>query len=194
MEETQTTERAMRADARRNRERILEAAREMFAHQRADAQIADVAARAGVGVGTVYRHFPDKYALMGELVRERFAVFNEGLRAALADERTPAFDALAGALRENATSVAEDAATRFALMSGGERAFAHAQREAGEFLELNGELIARAQREGALRADFSAQDVPMLMCGVCATIDQSKPEWDWRRHLELLVAGMRAPA
>lgn len=192
MDETQTTERTMRADARRNRERILEAARELFARERADAQIGDVAARAGVGVGTVYRHFPDKQALMGELVRERFAGFNERLRAAVADEQSPAFDVLSAALRANAESVAADAATRFAMMSGGERAFAHALAEAGEFLELNRTLIARAQQEGTLRKDFSAEDIPMLMCGLCATMDQQKPEWDWRWHLELLIAGMRA--
>ena len=72
----------MRADARRNRARILEAARELFASEDPDVQIDDVARRAGVGVGTVYRHFPDKEALMGELVRERFALFNERLAAA----------------------------------------------------------------------------------------------------------------
>src|SRR5581483_3464312 len=152
MTETQTTEagapeRAMRADARRNRDRILEAARELFASERPEVQIADVAALAGVGVGTVYRHFPDKHALMGALVRERFAAFNERLRAAVADERTPPFAALGDALRANAAAVAADAATRFALMSGGERAFAHAAAEAEEFLELHRVLIARAQGE-----------------------------------------------
>lgn len=182
----------MRADARRNRARILEAARQLFARERPDVQIADVAARAGVGVGTVYRHFPDKQALMGALVRERFGAFNERLRAAVADEQAPPFGALSDALRANAASVAEDAATRFALMSGGERAFAHAIEEAMEFLELNRILVARAHRDGALRQDFSAEDIPMIMCGVCATMDQHKPEWDWRRHLELLVSGMRA--
>src|SRR5215469_2337222 len=72
LHELPTTERPMRADARRNRERILQAARELFASDRPDVQVDDVARRAGVGVGTVYRHFPDKEALMGELVRERF--------------------------------------------------------------------------------------------------------------------------
>ena len=87
MSELLHTERPMRADARRNRARILAAARELFASEEPDVQIDDVARRAGVGVGTVYRHFPDKEALMGELVRERFGIFNERLRAALAEER-----------------------------------------------------------------------------------------------------------
>src|SRR5271165_3634774 len=71
-----TEPRPMRADARRNRERILAAARELFAGSPQEVQMDDLARRAGVGVGTLYRHFPDKEALMGELVRERFELFN----------------------------------------------------------------------------------------------------------------------
>src|SRR3712207_2014312 len=65
-------ERPLRADARRNRERILKAARAVFADDGIDAQMDDVAKRAKVGVGTVYRHFPTKEALRDALVRERF--------------------------------------------------------------------------------------------------------------------------
>src|ERR1035437_11196215 len=119
MSELLHTDRPMRADARRNHARILGAARELFASEDPDVQMDDVARRAGVGVGTVYRHFPDKEALMGELVRERFGVFDERLRVALADESAEPFDALADALRSNAASVAEDSATRFAFMHGG---------------------------------------------------------------------------
>ena len=69
------TERPLRADARRNRERILQSARAVFAESGADAQIDDVARHAGVGVGTVYRHFPTKQALLTELVRQTFRLF-----------------------------------------------------------------------------------------------------------------------
>ena len=65
-------ERPLRADARRNRERILKAARAVFAEQGTHSQIDDVARRAKVGVGTVYRHFPTKEALLEALLRERF--------------------------------------------------------------------------------------------------------------------------
>jgi AcrR family transcriptional regulator len=181
----------MRADARRNRERILQAARELFASDRPDVQVDEVARRAGVGVGTVYRHFPDKEALMGELVRERFLFFNEGLRTAIADEQAEPFEALCGALRASAASMADDAATRFAFMSGGERVFAYALEERIEFEQLARVIVARAQRAGTMRPDFDASEIPMVMCGVCATIG-CKAGWDWRRMLEVVLAGMRA--
>jgi AcrR family transcriptional regulator len=181
----------MRADARRNHERILIAARELFASDRPDVQIDDVARVAGVGVGTVYRHFPDKQALMGELVKERFKIFNDRMRRAIAEGEDAPFDSLAAAIRDNAASVAEDAATRFALMSGGEAVFEHAGEEKDEFLRLARRLVLRARRAGQLRPDFQATDVPMVMCGVCATIDRRGAPWNWRRHLELVLAGMR---
>jgi hypothetical protein len=127
---------------------------------------------------------------MGELVRARFRLFNENLAAALEREERP-FDALAEAMRANAASVAEDAATRFAFMSGGERVFAHAAAEMEEFMQLTTALVARAHASGELRSDFQAPDVPMVMCGVCATIDKGAAGWDWRRHLELVLSGMR---
>ena len=189
---TITSTRPMRADARRNRERILAAARELFASERPEVQIDDVARCAGVGVGTVYRHFPDKQALMGELVKERFKVFNERMLRAIAEGESDPFEALASSMRDNAASVAEDAATRFALMSGGEAVFEHAGAEKDEFLRLARKLVLRARRAGVLRPDFKAEDVPMVMCGVCATIDRRPAPWDWRRHLELVLDGMRS--
>ncbi len=187
-----TGARPMRADARRNRERILAAARELFAAGPPEVQMDDLARRAGVGVGTVYRHFPDKEALMGELVRERFELFNARLQIAVADSSSDPVDALVEALRDNAAGVAEDAATRFAFMSGGERVFAHAEVEATEFLRLCGTLVRRGRRSGGLAPGFRADDIPMLMCGVCATADIQKPGWDWKRHLELVIRGIRA--
>lgn len=186
------TERPLRADARRNRARIIDAARELFAGEQPNVQMDDIAGQAGVGVGTVYRHFPDKEALMGELVRQRFDLFNENLRHALADVRSSAFAALATALRANVASVAEDAATRFAFVRGGERVFAYAAAEMEEFMLLAGELVRRARDAGELRDDFKASDIPMVMCGLCATIDSGKPDWDWQRHLALILHGMHA--
>jgi AcrR family transcriptional regulator len=181
----------MRADARRNRGRILQAARELFASEEAEVQVDDIAHRAGVGVGTFYRHFADKEALMGELVRERFDIFNERLGQALADEGGDPFEALADAMRANAASVADDAATRFAFKSGGERVFARAESEREEFMRLSTLLVERAKAAGQLVPEFQAADIPMIMCGVCAAIDKCNAGWDWHRHLELIVRGMR---
>src|SRR4051812_4544447 len=75
--------RPLRADARRNRERVLEAARAVFAEHGRDAQMDDVARRAGVGVGTVYRHFPTKEALVAALALDLFERALEASRAAL---------------------------------------------------------------------------------------------------------------
>jgi AcrR family transcriptional regulator len=191
-EPTVQTDRPLRADARRNRARILAAARELFASERPEVGMDDLAHHAGVGVGTLYRHFPDKQALMAELVRERFGIFNERLReAVLADGGDP-FEALAETMRFNAGSVAEDAATRFAFMSGGEAVWAQVAPEKEEFLRLAAVLVERAHAAGVLRADFSAEEIPMIMCGLCAIIDQRSRAWDWRRHLEITLAGMRA--
>jgi AcrR family transcriptional regulator len=186
--------RPLRADARRNRAAILKAARELFAMERPDVQIDEVARRAGVGVGTVYRHFPDKEALMGELVRARFDIFNERLREAIRAGEQPgadAFEVLADALRDNSGSVAADAATRFAFMSGGERVFAHADAEKEEYLRLAEVLVQRAHASGRLRPDVKAVDIPMVMCATCATMGKQDAGWDWRRHLELVLGGMQ---
>ena len=98
-------ERPLRADARRNRERILQSAREVFAECGTDAQIDDIAQRAGVGVGTVYRHFPTKEALMAELVRQKFRRFAAGARDALQRDGEP-FAVFADLLRRNADELA----------------------------------------------------------------------------------------
>lgn len=186
-------ERPLRADARRNRARIIDAARELFAGEQPNVQMDDIARHARVGVGTVYRHFADKEALMGELVRQRFERFNENLRHALTNEHLGGFAALGDALRANIESVAEDAATRFAFMSGGERVFAHAASEMEQFMFLAGELVGRAHRAGELREDFQASDIPMVMCGICATIGANKPDWDWQHHLDLILHGIQLP-
>jgi AcrR family transcriptional regulator len=194
MSELLDPDRPMRADARRNHARILQAARELFAGEQPEVQIDEIARGAGVGVGTVYRHFPDKEALMGELVRQRFCLFNVRLGEAVADRVSSPFEALAEALRANAAWMAEDAATRFAFMSGGERVFAYAASEMEEFMRLSSLLVERAKASGQLMDEFDAEDIPMFMCGVCAAIDKRHAGWDWRRHLELILRGMRTPA
>lgn len=184
------TERPLRADARRNRERILESARAVFAEHGPDAQMDDVAHQAGVGVGTVYRHFPTKEALLAELLREKFRLFSARARDALVQDGEP-FAVFEELLRRNAETTASDAAVQHALAGAGEHIWKQAQAEQQELLAITGELIARARRAGTIRQDADANDIAMLMCGVCATMG-AKPGFDWRRHLDLVIDMLRA--
>jgi AcrR family transcriptional regulator len=185
------TERPLRADARRNRERILESAREVFAEYGVDAQMDDVAQRAGVGVGTVYRHFPTKEALMVELVRQKFRVFAAAAREALELDGEP-FDVFADMLRSNAEVCARDAAMQHALTGVGEHIWIQALPDQEALMELSGELMGRAQRAGTMRPDVGPADIGMLMCGVSSTMAHCGPGFDWRRHLELAINMLRA--
>jgi AcrR family transcriptional regulator len=187
--EPTTDERPLRADARRNRERILQAARVVCAEQGPAVQIDDVARRAGVGVGTVYRHFPTKDALIEALVAEKIRVTTENLREAL--EIDDPWEAFAAGVRRNAEVMAADAALRDALIRLGPAARA-SEAAYAEVHEVAGRLIARAQEAGALRPDVTADDVGALIGGLCASM--AHPELDWRRHLEVLLDGLRVRA
>jgi AcrR family transcriptional regulator len=185
--EPHTDERPLRADARRNRERILGAARAACAEHGAAVQIDDVARSAGVGVGTVYRHFPTKDALIEALVAEKIRVTTENLREAL--EIDDPWEAFAAGLRRNAEVMAADAALREALIRLGPDARA-GEAAYAEVHEVAERLITRAQEAGALRGDVTAEDVGALMGGLCASMAHT--ELDWRRHLEVLLDGLRA--
>jgi AcrR family transcriptional regulator len=182
-----TDERPLRADARRNRARILEAARGACAEHGANVQIDDVARSAGVGVGTVYRHFPTKDALIEALVAEKFRITTENIRAAL--EIEDPWEAFRAALVRNAEVMAADAGLREAVIRLGPAARSSGA-ERAELNALADRLIARAQGAGALRDDVTAEDIGALMAGLCTSM--GRPELDWRRHLELLLDGLRA--
>jgi AcrR family transcriptional regulator len=180
------TERPLRADARRNRDRILAAAVEVFGADGADAQMDDVARAAELGVGTLYRHFPTKTALMVELVRRKIVRFSANLERAEVEHEDP-FEALAYTMRSNAESLEDDAATRHAMGVGTE-IWSQLTEEQAPLLEHTERLIERGRKEGRLREDLGANDISMLMCGIAASIDRG---FDWRRHLELVLDGMR---
>jgi AcrR family transcriptional regulator len=188
---TTQPERTLRADARRNRERILQSAKEVFAQHGADAQMDDVAERAGVGVGTVYRHFPTKDALLAELVRQKFQLLVDGVREALQRDGDP-FEVFADMLRRNAQECARDAAMQLALTGVGEHIWDEALAVQEELYECTGEMIQRVQRAGTMRADIVPSDIAMLMCGVSATMAHRGSGFDWQRHLELVVNALRA--
>jgi AcrR family transcriptional regulator len=183
-----TADRPQRADARRNRERILEAAREVFAESGLDAQMEDLARSAGVGVGTVYRHFPTKEALVGALVDDYFASLDAEARAAL--EVQDPWDAFAGFMWRAAELLGANRALSQVTADGqmGEGARRHG-------LDRSiGELIAHGQRAGVLRDDVGPQDVPMIMCslGRVQMLGAGGPGDAWRRHLAIMLDGLRA--
>jgi AcrR family transcriptional regulator len=185
----------MRCDARRNRERIVEAARAAFAAQGQNAQIDDIARRAEVGVGTVYRHFPTKEALVSELIRLKLTAIRDRARGWLAEGGDPE-DALTGFVREQAEVISEDAALQQMLWAETEEAFAPVAPLFGEVSEAVGTLISRAQETGAIRPDLEVDDVRTFMCGLGAIMAADRRgvmRFDWRRQLEFMLDGMRAP-
>ena len=183
------TERPLRADARRNRERILASARAAFAESGADAQIDDVARHAGVGVGTVYRHFPTKQALLTELVRQTFRLFTEWAREALEAGGEP-FALIEGLLRRIAETASGDVGVQYVLASSAGQAWTEAPVEQDELIAVIAELIERARRAGTIRPDIEAIDIGMLICGVVSAMGP-RPGFDWRRHLDLMIDTLR---
>jgi AcrR family transcriptional regulator len=178
--------RPLRADARRNRERILKAARAVFADQGIHSQIDDVAKRAKVGVGTVYRHFPTKEALLDALVRERFEEIAGFAREAL--EREDAWEGFCEliwrAAERNAADLAFCEAVAFADQSS-------VVEDVG-LARSTDELMERAMAQGQMRPDATQADVPMMMCGASSVMRLSPTPDAWRRYLTLMLDGMRA--
>lgn len=187
--------RAQRADARRNRERIVAAAREAFAEHGPDAQMDDVARRARVGVGTLYRHFPTKDALVGELIRLKLSDFADRARARL-DQEGDSWETLAQVLRDQAEVMATDAANQRMTFASSQESVEQAQPAIDELQDAMNELLQRAKDSGALREDVTVADIRTLMCGLgsmMAADRLSVMSYDWRRALEFMLAGMRAP-
>jgi AcrR family transcriptional regulator len=182
--------RPLRADARRNHERVLEAARVAFAEQGREAQMDDVARRAGVGVGTVYRHFPTKEALIEALAVDCFERVLVTAKAAL--ERDDPWEALVETLWAGAEILSADRAfTEIVGEIQGPMPFdPETEREMNETFA---ELLRRAQASGDLRPDVVLDDIPMFLCGIGAATRKSHRCPDaWRRHLAIVVDGLRA--
>jgi AcrR family transcriptional regulator len=183
----------MRADARRNRERILDAARATFSEHGSEAQMDEIARRAGVGVGTLYRHFPTKDALIGELVRIKLSDFAQRARAKFAEDERP-WESFADLLREQAEIAARDAAQQRMLFAMTHEALEEARPTITELTAANQALIDRAKAAGVIREDVVVDDIRVLMCGlgsIMAADALGVMPYDFRRHLEFVLAGMR---
>ncbi|MBE2320868.1 TetR/AcrR family transcriptional regulator [Solirubrobacter sp. CPCC 204708] len=182
------TERPLRADARRNRERVLEGARAVFAEHGRDAQMDDVARKAGVGVGTVYRHFPTKEALVSALAVSLFEQVLASARRAL--EIDDPWEAFTTALWAGVEVLASDRAFT-EIIGQAEMPF-----DTDLMAEMNDaymQLVQRAKDSGDLRPDIVLDDIPMFTCGIgMATVKPHMCQAAWRRHLAIIIDGLRA--
>lgn len=181
-------EKPLRADAARNRERILAAAAEVFATRGLEATLDDIAAHAGLGVATVYRRFPNRDALVEALFEERLAEVAAG--AALVLDEPHSWVALRRLLETVGGVVTADQGLFEVLVCrpGGRAAV----RE--RMLPIVSAVIGRAQADGHLRADLAPTDFPMMLrmlAGIADATREVRPDL-WRRYLELLLDGLRA--
>ncbi len=186
------SERPLRADARRNRGRIMAAAGELFAKRGRDAQMEDIAAQAGLGMGTLYRHFPSKQALLTAMVGERFQDMTDLAHTVerIADPGE-AFEAM---LRGYLEAAEGDAAFQLALMGSDTLEWVRIRQQKAEFSMAVGRIIDRAVASGRIRADLTLADFTVVANGVISTM-YFKPggNSDWRRHLQLVLDGILGP-
>jgi len=183
--------RALRADARRNREAVIAAAKQLFADRGLDAQMPDVAKAANVGVGTVYRHFATKDDLIAALVAERFERLSQKARDAL--DRDDAWEGFSDFIRFAAQIQADDRA--LCEVMGSRPGVMDAAARAAGLPELADRIVKRAQRSGELRRDLAWEDIPLIVCGLGTTIHASvgPATGRWPRLVEIILDGLRAP-
>lgn len=181
----------MRADAARNRAKVLAAARRTFADEGLEAEVADIAKRAGVGVGTVYRHFPTKVALLTALTEEHLEQLIDITERSMEQGGT-AWEMLERTIWEAAESTADDHGMCEVLSSKPKEA--GALPAAKRMRKLNGKLVEDAIAEGSMRNDATIDDIPTMMCGFgrVAAAQRDGSPMDWRRYLRLMLDGLRA--
>ncbi|WP_238010981.1 helix-turn-helix domain-containing protein [Dactylosporangium sp. AC04546] len=169
-----------RRDADANRHHIVSAAAAVFARNGLDAPTREIAHRAGLGVATVYRHFPSRADLVTAVVTDRVHRCAADLRAALADPDP--WSALSGTVRHFAARQVSDQRLNEALTGFDEERRTHAA-------ALDA-LVARARTAGAVRADLSASDVRTALMAIAAV--RTRGPATVTRLTDLLLAGMAA--
>jgi AcrR family transcriptional regulator len=192
MSQTVPSARLPRADAVRNRGKVLAATRAVFAEHGVEAPVEEIARRAGVGVGTVYRHFPTKQDLLEALAIDYFTGVIAHAHAALAGDEEPG-PAFFGVLQYCYEAQTRD--RMFEVLNDVTASAAKAQ-VVDELCAVLDQLIDRARAAGAVRAELCADDVGVLMCGLAA----AKRAEQWYhgedpagRYFTFVVDGLRPP-
>ena len=184
--------RGMRADAQRNRERILLAARDTFVEEGPGAPLEEIAARAGVGIATLYRRFPDRHQLVRAVVLDGLSRIAEEARLALAEE-PDAFQALARYLRRaldlRVSAVMPPLIGHIA--PDDREIWAVSERSA----DLIQQMIDRAQADGTLRPDVTFADIALMLIRLSRPLPGPFPRATSdglaHRHLALLLDALR---
>lgn len=183
-----TATRRLRADAARNRAALLAAATDEFAERGLDASIADIARRAGVGKGTVFRHFATKDDLLAAIVLDRIEALT-----ALGEKLLRATDP-GDALLEFLTAAAQQRQQRdLSFLAEAGELNAEVTRVRDRMNRAIHALVDRAREHGAVRADITGTDVILLMCApnhVTSYLPDAPPEL-WRRYLAIIFDGLR---
>jgi len=191
---TDSVSKPMRADARRNRDQVVRVAAELIDRDGLAVPLDEIARQAGVGAGTVHRHFPSKESLFAAIVVDRVAGVVATVRSLARDDADPGvalLDALSAMLAEGARSHALKAA-----LAGTDLDL----RVAAPDLAANlhgavGDLLARAQAAEAVRADLDSDDVMSLVAGAFAAIQHSGDDPEHAARLTaVLFDGLRTTA
>lgn len=181
---------ALRADAVRNRDRLIAAAAELFTARGVDVPLDEVAQRAGVSIGTLYNHFPNRGALLDAVLPARIAEIEQLAEAALADPDS--WHGFRGFLTSMFAMLARDRSVNDAMA----RSPVGAVDVAAECGRTGGALqsvLARAHTAGVIRDDFGLDDLTMLVQAMSKVIALAKGEDPrWQRHLEFVLDGLRS--
>jgi|SRR4051794_9966291 AcrR family transcriptional regulator len=184
--------RPLRADAERNRRRLLDAAAELFAAKGLHVGLDEIARHAGVGVGTAYRRFADKEQLIEALFEDRLEQI-----PALAERCAEDPDAFAGltAFMEGAIALQGSDQGLKELFFGSPHAAERVGRARDRILPAVTGMVARAQAAGQMRPDASETDIALIqfmLIGLADLSAQADPDV-WRRHLRIVLDGLRTP-
>jgi AcrR family transcriptional regulator len=184
---------ALRRDAERNRQRLLAAAHEVFSEQGIEAPLEEIARRAEVGIGTLYRRFPTRTALIEALFEAKARAYAEASAAALGAE--DAWEGLAGLIQRICELQAEDRG--FAdVLTASFPAAPELHSELSTARKNAEKLVARARSEGAVRQDFAAADLFWIVIANGAYLDAMRgiaPN-AWRRYVALILDAIHTPS